>query len=194
MGRCAFIKNKINRLVTKSQNRVRSPCKRWDTPLLSYGATPRPGGGPAQRLECKSAHAVAHPAAPLAVAGRSGAGHCGDAGDLPRAQEQGDPHASQLFHQESESHGLCEADGPEAADRERRHRKYRAPRRQLALERAKHFLVSCQCRGHLALALVLQGGAVDPLETYGHFTPGFARSLTGKMGTRPATIGNNLWL
>ena len=24
-----------------------------------------------------------------------------------------------------------------------------------------------------------------PIETYGHFTPGFARSLTGKMGTRP---------
>src|SRR6266446_269524 len=28
----AFIQNKINRLVTKSQNRVSSPCKRWDTP------------------------------------------------------------------------------------------------------------------------------------------------------------------
>src|SRR6266446_4761722 len=28
----AFIQNKINRLVAKSQNRVRSPCKRWDTP------------------------------------------------------------------------------------------------------------------------------------------------------------------
>jgi len=60
--------------------------------------------------------------------------------------------------------------------------------RQLALERAKHFLVSCQCRGHIALALVLQGGAVAPIETYGHFTPGFARSLTGKMGTRPAGL------
>jgi hypothetical protein len=26
---------------------------------------------------------------------------------------------------------------------------------------------------------------MEPIETYGHFTPGFARSLTGKMGTRP---------
>src|SRR5262249_17222170 len=50
---------------------------------------------------------------------------------------------------------------------------------------SEHFLVSCQCRGYLALALVLQGGAVEPVETYGHFTPGSARSLTGKMGTRP---------
>src|SRR6266478_1619100 len=28
----AFIQNKINRLVTKFQNRVRSPCKRWHIP------------------------------------------------------------------------------------------------------------------------------------------------------------------
>ncbi len=48
--------------------------------------TPRTGGGPAQRLECKSAHTVAHPAASLAVTGRSGAGHCSGAGALPRAQ------------------------------------------------------------------------------------------------------------
>src|SRR5215813_12306901 len=27
---------------------------------------------------------------------------------------------------------------------------------------------------------------MEPIETYGHFTPSFARSLTGKMGTRPA--------
>jgi hypothetical protein len=27
---------------------------------------------------------------------------------------------------------------------------------------------------------------VEPVETYGHFTPGAARSLTGKMGTRPS--------
>jgi predicted TIM-barrel fold metal-dependent hydrolase len=26
---------------------------------------------------------------------------------------------------------------------------------------------------------------VEPIETYGHFTPDFAPSLTGKMGTRP---------
>jgi hypothetical protein len=26
---------------------------------------------------------------------------------------------------------------------------------------------------------------VEPLEIYGYFTPSFARSLTGKMGTRP---------
>jgi hypothetical protein len=66
--------------------------------------------------------------------------------------------------------------------------RYRAPRRQLALERTRHFLVSCQCRGYIALALVRSGGAVEPLATYGHFTPSFARSLTGKMGTRPSTF------
>jgi hypothetical protein len=29
---------------------------------------------------------------------------------------------------------------------------------------------------------------VEPVETYGHFTPGAARSLTGKMGTRPCVV------
>jgi hypothetical protein len=29
---------------------------------------------------------------------------------------------------------------------------------------------------------------MEPVETYGHFTPGAARSLTGKMGTRPITF------
>jgi hypothetical protein len=29
---------------------------------------------------------------------------------------------------------------------------------------------------------------VEPVETYGHFTPGSARSLTGKIGTRPLAI------
>src|SRR5262249_1351930 len=152
--------------------------------LFSYGATPRPGGGSAQRLEGQSVPAVAHPAAPRAVAGRSGAGHCGDAGALPRAPEHGAPHASHLLPQAAASHGLCDAAGPEAAERERRHREYRAPRRQLALARAKQLLVACPCRGHLALTRVRQGRAVDRVETYGHFTPGAARSLTGKMGTR----------
>src|SRR5262249_1171842 len=63
--------------------------------------------------------------------------------------------------------------------------KYCAPCRQPALERAEHLLVSCECRSHIVITLVLQGGAVEPVETYGHFAPNSARSLTGKMGTRP---------
>src|SRR4029453_13964786 len=51
-----------------------------------------------------------------------------------------------------------------------------------------HFLVSCWCRGHFALALVRKGGGVETLETYGHFTSNSARSLTGKIGTRPPSL------
>jgi hypothetical protein len=46
------------------------------------------------------------------------------------------------------------------------------------------------CRASAEAILLLRSyykaGAVEPVETYGHFTPGAARSLTGKMGTRPA--------
>ena len=63
---------------------------------------------------------LAHPTAPLVAAGRGGAGHCGGTRHLPGPQQQGDPHASGLLHQEPESHGVCQAHGHEAADRQRR--------------------------------------------------------------------------
>jgi len=43
-----------------------------------------------------------------------------------------------------------------------------------------------QCRGDLAVAVLLQGGSLEPVETYGHFTSGSVGNITGKMGTRPA--------
>jgi hypothetical protein len=46
-------------------------------------------------------------------------------------------------------------------------------------------VVSRQCRGHPLVAVVFQSGSVEQGETYGSFTPGFAGSLIGKMGTRP---------
>jgi hypothetical protein len=49
-------------------------------------------------------------------------------------------------------------------------------------------LVSRQCRGHTPVAVVLQSGSVEHVEAYGYFTPRFAGSLTGKMGTRPGGV------
>src|SRR2546427_7807473 len=40
--RYSFIKNKINRLAICAHNRVRRPCKRWDTPMTTAQAN---GGG-----------------------------------------------------------------------------------------------------------------------------------------------------
>ena len=105
---------------------------------------------------------------------------------LSRPQQQGDPHAAGLLHQEPESHGVCQAPGHEASDRERSNRKYRAACGQSALERPESLLVSRQCRGHTPVAVVLQSGSVEHVETYGYFTPCSAGSLTGKMGTRPS--------
>jgi hypothetical protein len=45
--------------------------------------------------------------------------------------------------------------------------------------------VSRQCRGHTPVAVVLQSGSVEHVETYGYFTPCFAGSLIGKMGAVP---------
>ncbi len=72
-----------------------------------------------QRLECESARPVAHPTASLPATRPGGAGHCGRAGDLSRPQQQGDPHAAGLLHQESEPHGICQARRHEASYRER---------------------------------------------------------------------------
>src|SRR5262249_59507947 len=83
-------------------------------------------------------------------------------------------------------HGVCSAHGPQAADWEWGHRKCRTTRGQFALERPQSLLVSRQCRGHSLVAVVLQSGAVEHVETYGYITPCFAGSLIGKMGTRPS--------
>src|SRR5262249_9102713 len=82
-------------------------------------------------------------------------------------------------------HGVCSAHGPQAADWEWGHRKCRTTRGQFALERPQSLLVSRQCRGHSLVAVVLQSGSVEHVETYGYITPCFAGSLIGKMGTRP---------
>src|SRR2546426_878823 len=63
--------------------------------------------------------------------------------------------------------------------------RYRAACGQSALERAESLLVSRECRGHPPVAVVLQSGSVEHVETYGAFTPCSAGSLTGKMGTCP---------
>src|SRR5262249_46868399 len=65
------------------------------------------------------------------------------------------------------------------------HRKCRTPHGQFALERPKSLLVLRQCRGHPSVAIVLQSGSAEHVETYGDFTPGSAGSLIGKMGMRP---------
>jgi hypothetical protein len=46
-------------------------------------------------------------------------------------------------------------------------------------------LVSSQCRGDLAVALLLQGRPLEPIETYGHFTLGAIGNLTVKMECAP---------
>src|SRR6266446_167823 len=153
--------------------------------LLSCRATPWAGRGVTQRLECESARPVAHPTASLPTTRPGGAGHCGRAGDLSRPQQQSDPHAASVFHQEPEPYGVCPTDGLEAADRQWGDGKHRATRGQSALARAEYLLVSSQCRGHTPVAVVLQSGSVEPVETYGSFTPCSARNLTGNMGTRP---------
>src|SRR4030095_8648731 len=146
----------------------------------------------AERWDGEGPHALAYPTAPLAAAGRGGAGYCGRTGPLSRPQQQGDPHAAGLLHQEQKPHGVCQAHRHEAADRERSDGKYRAACGQSALERAEPLLVSCQCRGHTPVAVVLQSGSVEHVETYGDFTPCSAGSLTGKMGTRPFLPGRLL--
>jgi hypothetical protein len=46
-------------------------------------------------------------------------------------------------------------------------------------------LVSSQCRGDLAVAVLLQGGSLEPIETYGHFTLGSVGILSRKISLRP---------
>src|SRR5262249_43349844 len=97
----------------------------------------------------------------------------------------GAPQAPGLFDQEPKSHGVWRADGAEASDWQWSDRKHGSSGGQSATQRGEHLLVSSQRRGDLAVALVLQGGALEPIETYGHFTLGSVGSLTGTMGTRP---------
>src|SRR5262249_39948152 len=97
----------------------------------------------------------------------------------------GAPQAPGLFDQEPKSHGVWRADGAEASDWQWSDRKHGSSGGQSATQRGEHLLVSSQRRGDLAVALVLQGGALEPLETYGHFTLGSVGSLTGTMGTSP---------
>ena len=87
--------------------------------------------------------------------------------------------------QEPAPYGVGSAPGPQAADWEWGNRKCRATRGQFALARPESLLGSRQCRGHPPVAVVLQSGSVEQVETYGYFTPCFARSLIGKMGTHP---------
>ena len=87
--------------------------------------------------------------------------------------------------QEPAPYGVGSAPGPQAADWEWGNRKCRATRGQFALARPESLLGSRQCRGHPPVAVVRQSGSVEQVETYGYFTPCFARSLIGKMGTHP---------
>src|SRR5215831_9225002 len=73
----------------------------------------------------------------------------------------------------------------EASQREWSDRKYGATCGQSSLERAESLLVSCQCRGHTPVAVLLQSGSVEHVETYGDCTSCSAGNLTGKMGRRP---------
>jgi hypothetical protein len=158
--------------------------------LLSCGATPWAGRGVTQRLECESAHPVAHPTASLPAARPGGAGPCGRASDLSRPSQQGDPHTARVRCQEPEPYGICQAQRHEASDRQRGDGKHRATYGQFALERAAYFLVSRPCRGHTPVTVVLHSGSVEHVEMYGDFTPCSAGSLTGKMGTRPSPWGS----
>jgi hypothetical protein len=65
---------------------------------------------------------------------------------------------------------------------------------QLATQRGEPVLVSSECRSDLTVALLLQGGSMEPVKTYGHFTLGSAGNLTVKRGMRPSELPMERWL
>jgi len=75
-----------------------------------------------------------------------------------------------------------------------RDRKHGSAGSQSALKRGEHLLVSSQRRGDLAVAVLLQGGSLEPVETYGHFTLSSVGNLIVKMGTRPPNFATALGL
>jgi len=139
------------------------------------------------RLECESPCPLAYPTAPLVAAGPGGAGHVSlyvtSAGGATARRSAS---IEKYFIKNQSRMAYAQLMALKLPIGSGAIESTRAARRQSTLERAEPLLVSSQCGGYPTTALLLQGGSVEYVETYGYFTPGSAGSLTGKMGMRPS--------